>query len=129
MDSIKGEEVDYSVFSEAEDAPFIAFLRRMLTKDQEKRATITDLLDDPYLTDNGKHLPDLFYNESVSSDSVSELMSVVASVEEISNQSTTKLSNGDNVLPPHMRLDNVMPPPHMRAFGSAPSNLKPHFCR
>ena len=87
MDSIKGDEIDYSVFSEAEDAPFIAFLRRMITNDQEKRATITDLLDDPYLTGGGKHLLDLFYTEStVISESDSELQMSV--IDEINNQSS-----------------------------------------
>jgi len=89
MDSIKADEIDYSVFSVAEDAPFIAFLRRMLTRDQERRVTITDLLDDPYLTDRGKQPVDLFYTESDHvSETDSELqMSVVASVDEVSNHS------------------------------------------
>jgi len=89
MDSIKADEIDYSVFSVAEDAPFIAFLRRMLTRDQERRATIADLLDDPYLTVRGTQPLDLFYTDDKISETDSELqMSVVAeSVDEVSNHS------------------------------------------
>ena len=53
FNSIIEDEIDYSVFDQSEDAPFINFLNRMLTKDQEMRATVTDLLEDPYLTKGG----------------------------------------------------------------------------
>jgi serine/threonine protein kinase len=84
------EEIDYSEFSQ--DVPFVNFLKRMLTKDQETRATISDLLEDPYLTKCCEEPIDLFDVDQHSSTSFSlssgsdKKMSVVDSVDEISNQ-------------------------------------------
>jgi hypothetical protein len=55
------------VFGESENAYlFAAFLKKMLTKDQNERATIADLLDDDYLTKSGSQLIDLFSKDAES---------------------------------------------------------------
>jgi len=55
------------VFGESENASlFAAFLKKMLTKDQNERATIADLLDDDYLTKSGSQLIDLFCHDAES---------------------------------------------------------------
>jgi len=116
------DEIDYSDFGE--DILFVKFLKRMLTRDQDKRATIIDLLDDPYLNKVREEPVELFnvdfIVDDVSSESCSlstdseRKMSVVQSVDEISNQSNPELPKTNNVVTPYMRL-----------FQSAPSNTQP----
>ena len=60
----------------------------MLTKDQDLRSTVVDLLEDGYLTNDGKQPLDLFDDHSSAetyenNDSRHEGMSVVRSVDEI----------------------------------------------
>jgi len=61
IESVKNVEPDYSVFGPKSD-PFITFLKRMIKKDQNSRATVEDLIEDPYLTNNGDD-PIKLYND------------------------------------------------------------------
>jgi [calcium/calmodulin-dependent protein kinase] kinase len=83
IDSISNNEVDYSTL---DDSLFVAFLQKMLTKDQEKRSTILDLVEDPYLTKRGMQPLDLFHDISDDSDDLTtdtDEMSEVPSEEEM----------------------------------------------
>jgi len=48
--SLLETEIDFSHFS---SQPFIDFLKKMLSKDPKTRATVTDLITDEWLTENG----------------------------------------------------------------------------
>jgi serine/threonine protein kinase len=51
-------EIDETLLPD--DALFVSFLRKMLLKNPETRATVVDLLDDPWLTDYSSNFIDLF---------------------------------------------------------------------
>jgi serine/threonine protein kinase len=62
--SLKNEEVNYEKLEENTDQGFVNFLKKLLEKDQHKRATITDLINDDWLNNRGKDRLSLYYNEA-----------------------------------------------------------------
>ena len=48
-------EPDYSVFTSKEDTLFVELMKRMLCKDPTKRATVTELLDNDWVTRSKKN--------------------------------------------------------------------------
>ena len=48
------------MFKSDRDLLFVKFLKKMIQKDPTKRTTVTELLDDEWLTYRGKHLMVLY---------------------------------------------------------------------
>ena len=67
-------EPDYSMFTKKDDVLFVELLKKMLIKDPAKRATVSELLDDAWITRNKKN-PIYLYkvDETDNSDSESDL--------------------------------------------------------
>lgn len=59
---------------EPDDALFVSFLTKMLQTDPDQRSSICELLDDPWITNNGEIVMDLFLVTKTISDIKSEII-------------------------------------------------------